>query len=107
MALSVTITVGEQPPQRMSQEFQLDRKRCRTMEQSTLFLRRQIRHTFQVQRDRFLERLEYLLEGAALDCNVEIEADRLPIAIPAFSVAAQTSGRQVQTFRTQPHLGQI
>lgn len=65
------------------------------MEQSPLFPWRQVSDRLKVQRDRFLERTEDLLEGTTLDRNVEVEADRLPIAVAAFGVAAQTSGRQL------------
>ena len=100
MASSVAITVREQPAQRMGQELEPDRERSRAMEQSALFLWRQVRDTCEIQRNRLLERAEHLFEGAALDRYVEIEADRLPLAIPAFGIAAQTSGRQYCTFRT-------
>lgn len=89
MAVSVTITVSEQSAQRLRQKSEPDRKRRRTTEETPLFLGRQIRDALQIKRDRFLERTEDLLEGVALDRDVEIEADRLPIAIPAFGVAAQ------------------
>ena len=58
------------------------------MEQSPSLMWRQIRDTFQIKRNRILERGEHLLEGAALDRDVEVETDRFPIAIATFGVAA-------------------
>ena len=78
MALSVAITACEQAAQRMGQELEPDRERSWTMQQGLPFLRRQVCDASEVKRDRFPERTEYLLERAALDGDVEIEANRLP-----------------------------
>jgi hypothetical protein len=65
------------------------------MKQGSSFLGRQIRDALEIEGGRSLERLEHLLEGAALDRDVEIETERLPVAVPAFRVAAQVSRRQL------------
>ena len=100
MALSVAITVGEQAAQGMGEKLQPDRERCRTVEQTAPFVRREIVDAFEVKQNRFPEGTEDLLERPPLDRDVEIEADCLPIAVPAFGVAAQTSGCQLQALRT-------
>ena len=87
MALSVTLSVCEHRAQRMGQELEPDRQRCRTKQESTA-IGRQIRDAFQVKGNCLLERGEHLLEGAALDRDVEVETDRFPIAIATFGVAA-------------------
>jgi hypothetical protein len=51
------------------------------MEQSLLFLWRQIRHALKIEGNCFLERTEYFFEGAALNRDVELEADCLPGAV--------------------------
>ena len=73
------------------------------MEQSSSFLWRQVSDSLEVQRDRFTQRAEHFLQRAALDREVEMEADRLPVAIPTFSIAAQTSGRQTLTLFERSH----
>jgi hypothetical protein len=79
----------------MGEEFQPDWQWCRTVEQITSLLGRQAGDGFEVKRNRLLEGSENLLERAALDRDVEIEADRLPLAVATFGIAAQTSVRQL------------
>jgi hypothetical protein len=95
MALSVAITVCEQSAQSMRQELEPNWERSWAMEQGLSFLRRQVCNTLEVKGNRSLQRTEYLLERAALDRDVEIEADRLPITVAAFGIAPETSGRQL------------
>jgi hypothetical protein len=100
MPLSVASTAVEQSTKRVSEELQSDIERRRTIEQGSPLLRRQIRNGLEVQRNRLLKGGENLLEGVALNRDIEIEADRLPVAITAFGVAAKNSRRQLRTFRT-------
>jgi hypothetical protein len=102
MVLSVAVTVGEQPTQRMGQELEPDRERSWAMEQGLSFLRRQIDKGLEVKGNRLLKRTEDVLEGAALDRDVEIETDRFPIAVPALGVAVQSSVRQLEACRIFP-----
>jgi hypothetical protein len=87
----------------MPQEFEFDGERSGAMEQGLLFVGWQIRDPFQVEGNRVVKRSKHLLERAALDRDVEIEADRLPIAAPAFGVAVKGSVRQLETCRILPH----
>jgi hypothetical protein len=79
----------------MGQELEPDLERCRRVEQVASFLRRQLRYACEVKGNPFLERAEDLFERPALDRDVEIEADRLPIAVATLSIATQTSVRQL------------
>jgi predicted RNA binding protein YcfA (HicA-like mRNA interferase family) len=95
MVLSVAVTVREQSAQYVRQELEPNRQRSLTMEQGASFMWRQVRDALKIEENRFLERTEDLLEGATLDRDVEVEADRLPIAVATFGIAAQISGRQL------------
>jgi hypothetical protein len=97
MALSVAVIAKEQSARRLRQELQPDQERHRPMKKAWSFLWRQIGDGLEIQRDRLLKPAEYLVKGSALDRNVEIEAERLPITVPALGAAMQSSGRQRQT----------
>jgi hypothetical protein len=86
----------------MGQELEPDREWCWAMEQSASFLGWQIRDALKVERNRFLEGAEHLFEGTALDGDIEVEADRLPITVLAFGVAMQSSDANCQPFEHDP-----
>ena len=94
MAPSGAVSAEEQSARRLRQVLQPDQERHRPMEKGWSFLWRQIGDRLEIQRDRFLELVEYLLKRSTLNRNVDVEADRLPIAVPASGEAMQNSGRQ-------------
>jgi len=100
MPLSVASTAAEQSTKRVSQELQPDIQWRRPIEQGRPLLRRQIRDGLKVQRDCLPKEGENLIERAALNRDIEVEADRLPVAIAAFGVAAKSLRRQLEPFRT-------
>ena len=99
MSLAVTVTVAEQSSHRMQNEFESNRQRRVPVEQRSPFFRTQIGNSLKVDRDRVPQGREDLLERPSLHRDVEIEADRLPLTIPAFGVAVERSVRQFRVPR--------
>jgi hypothetical protein len=87
VSLMVTIAIPEQSPHGMDQEPEPHEDRCPPMEQRSSLFWPQIRNGLEIERDCFLQGREDLLERPSLHRDVEIEADRLPLTIPAFGVA--------------------
>jgi hypothetical protein len=94
MSLAVTVAVAEQSSYRMQNEFESNGLRRVSVEQRSPLFRTQIGNGLEIERDRVPQGREDLLERPSLDGNVEVEADRLPLAIPAFGVAMERSVRQ-------------
>jgi hypothetical protein len=105
MALSVGVTACEHSACRVREELQPDKKRHRPAEKGRLLVCREIGDGLEVQRDRFLERAENLLEGAPLHRDVEVEANGFPIAVSPFGIAVKRSRRQLLTLRLPRRAG--
>jgi hypothetical protein len=88
----------------MSDKFKPNGQGRIASEQRSLLLQREVRHGLQIERDGFLKGAEHLFEPVSLDRDVEIEADRLPIAIPALRVAVERPAHLFLTPRHQLHL---
>ena len=99
MTLSVPDIAREQSARRVRQELQSDDERHRTVKKGRLLVPREIGDRLKIQRDRFLQRSEHLLEGASLHRNVEVEANGFPVVVSAFGIAVKRSRRQFHTFR--------
>lgn len=94
MPLLLSITTGEQVTQSMAEKLDPDRKWGGSLCQGAAFVRSKISDRLSVQSDGLLERREYVLERSALDGDVEVDADRLPLTIVAFSIATKLASRQ-------------
>ena len=87
VSLVLAIVIAEQPSDGMSQELEPYEERCAPMEQSLPFSWLKVRNSLEIERDRLLQGSEHFLEGPTLHRDIEIEADGLPLTVPAFGVA--------------------
>jgi hypothetical protein len=87
MSLILAIVIAEQPSDGMSQELEPYEERCASMEQSLPFSWLKVRNSLEIERDRLLQGSEHFFEGPSLHRDIKIEADRLPLTVPAFGVA--------------------
>ena len=94
MSLLGATVVAEQSTHRMSQELEPNGQWCASMKQGPPFFWWQIRDGLEIERNGLLQGREDLPERASLNGDVEVEADRLPLTIPAFGVAMKRSVRQ-------------
>lgn len=92
VSLAFVVAIAEQSPHGMGQELESNEKRGAAVEQGSPCFRPQVGNGLKIEGNGFLQGRENLLEGPSLDSDVEIEADRLPFAIPAFGVAMERSG---------------
>jgi len=74
------------------------------MEEGRPLVRREFGDALKIKRDRRLERTEDVLERTTLYGNVEVEADRLPVAIASLGIATQGSGCQFRLANTELRL---
>jgi hypothetical protein len=102
VSLISAIMIAKQPPDGMSQELEPNGKGRAPMEQKSSVFWPQIRNGLQIERDRFLQGCEDLLERPSLHRDVEIEADRLPLTHPAFGIAMERSGGQFRVPSCEP-----
>jgi hypothetical protein len=58
-------------------------------EQPFLIGLRKLHNSFHMEGDRFFEEAKHLFKGCALNCKIQIEADRLPSIISPESIAMQ------------------
>ena len=96
MPVSV-VAAREQPADHVQDESQPNRKRHPATEEGRLLVGWKIGDGLEIERNRFLQRTEHLLERPTLHGDIEVEADRLPVAISPLGIAMQGSGCQLRT----------
>jgi hypothetical protein len=99
VSLAVAIMVAKQSSHRMRKEFEPNGQGGAPGEQRSSFFWLQVRNGLEIERNCFLQGCEDFFERPSLHSDVKIEADRLPLTIPAFGVAMERSIRQFHTPR--------
>jgi hypothetical protein len=103
VSLAVAIMVAKQSSHRMRKEFEPNGQGGAPGEQRSSFFWLQVRNGLEIERNCFLQGCEDFFERPSLHSDVKIEADRLPLTIPAFGVAMERSVRHFPIPRYEPH----
>ncbi len=89
MMIAVVVTARKDRPKGVEEKSQSQHERCGSVEEMRALRFRQRHHGLEIERDGFVQGMEYALEGFPLDGNIQIQAYRLPLAIAAFSVTPE------------------
>ncbi len=89
MTTLLFIAPHKQAAKHIGQELRPYEKWRGSVEQMTSLLFRKIRDRGQVELDRVIQGMKNVLKGSALDRNIQIQADRFPIALSPFRIASQ------------------
>lgn len=89
MMIAVVITARKDRPKGVEEKSQPQHERCGSVEEMRALRFRQRHHGLKMERDGFVQGMEYVLEGFPLNGNIQIQAYRLPLATAAFSVTPE------------------